>query len=222
MKTIIFDEVASTNDELKKLKDPTEDVLMIARRQSGGRGSKGRSFSCEKGGAYLSLLRLYPCKAEESFSIMISAALSVVRTLAAFDVAATVKWPNDVFVNGKKICGILIENVFEGDYVARSVTGIGVNLNNPLPEELKDVATSFYEITGHKADIDTFIATLAYNLYQKYDIGEYRAALGILGKKIKIVRNDETYEGVAKDVLPNGNLLLKSGEILSAAEITVR
>lgn len=222
MKTIIFDEVASTNDELKKLKDPTEDVLMIARRQSGGRGSKGRSFSCEKGGAYLSLLRLYPCKAEESFSIMISAALSVVRTLAAFDVTATVKWPNDVFVNGKKICGILIENVFEGDYVARSVTGIGVNLNNPLPEELKDVATSFYEITGHKADIDTFIATLAYNLYQKYDIGEYRAALGILGKKIKIVRNDETYEGVAKDVLPNGNLLLESGEILSAAEITVR
>ena len=222
MKTIIFDEVASTNDELKKLKDPTEDVLMIARRQSGGRGSKGRSFTCEKGGAYLSLLRLYPCKAEESFSIMISAALSVVRTLAAFDVTATVKWPNDVFVNGKKICGILIENVFEGDYVARSVTGIGVNLNNPLPEELKEVATSFYEITGHKADIDTFIATLAYNLYQKYDIDEYRAALGILGKKIKIVRNDETYEGVAKDVLPNGNLLLESGEILSAAEITIR
>ena len=66
MKTIIFDEVASTNDELKKLKDPAEDVLMIARRQSGGRGSKGRSFICEKGGVYASLLRLNPCKACDS------------------------------------------------------------------------------------------------------------------------------------------------------------
>ena len=222
MKTIIFDEVASTNDELKKLKDPAEDVLMIARRQSGGRGSKGRSFLCEKGGAYLSLLRLYPCKAKESFSIMISAALSVVRTLAAFDVTATIKWPNDIFVGDKKICGILIENVFEGDTVARSIVGIGVNLNNPLPAELKNTATSVYEITGRKADIDTFTATLAYNLYQKYDIDEYRRSLGILGKKIKIIRGDETYEGIAKDVLPNGNLLLESGEILSAAEITVR
>ena len=220
MKTIIFDEVASTNDELKKLKDPAEDVLMIARRQSGGRGSKGRSFSCEKGGAYLSLLRLYPCKAEESFSIMITAAVAVVKTLAAFDVTATIKWPNDIFAGGKKICGILIENVFEGDTVARSI--VGVNLNNPLPAELKNTATSVYEITGHKADIDTFVATLAYNLYQKYTIDEYRQSLGILGKKIKIIRGDETFEGVAKDVLPNGNLLLESGEILSAAEITVR
>lgn len=222
MKTIIFDEVASTNDELKKLKDPAEDVLMIARRQSGGRGSKGRLFSCEKGGAYLSLLRLYPCKAEESFSIMITAAVAVVKTLAAFDVTAAIKWPNDIFAGGKKICGILIENVFEGDTVARSIVGIGVNLNNPLPAELKNTATSVYEITGHKADIDTFVATLAYNLYQKYTIDEYRQSLGILGKKIKIIRGDETFDGVAKDVLPNGNLLLESGEILSAAEITVR
>ncbi len=222
MKTIIFDEVASTNDELKKLKDPAEDVLMIARRQSGGRGSKGRSFSCEKGGAYLSLLRLNPCKAEESFSIMITAAVAVVKTLAAFDVTASVKWPNDIFAGGKKICGILIENVFEGDTVARSIVGIGVNLNNPLPAELKNTATSVYEITGHKADIDTFVATLAYNLYQKYTIDEYRQSLGILGKKIKIIRGDETFDGVAKDVLPNGNLLLESGEILTAAEITVR
>ena len=153
---------------------------------------------------------------------MITAAVAVVKTLAAFDVTAAIKWPNDIFAGGKKICGILIENVFEGDTVARSIVGIGVNLNNPLPAELKNTATSVYEITGHKADIDTFVATLAYNLYQKYTIDEYRQSLGILGKKIKIIRGDETFDGVAKDVLPNGNLLLESGEILSAAEITVR
>ena len=79
MKTIIFDCVPSTNDELKKLKNPTEDVLMIAREQSKGRGSKGRSFSCERGGAYLSLLRLRPCAAKDAFSIMSTAATAVVE-----------------------------------------------------------------------------------------------------------------------------------------------
>ena len=94
---------------------------------------------------------------------------------------------------------------FEGDTVARSIVGIGVNLNNPLPAELKNTATSVYEITGRKADIDTFTATLAYNLYQKYDIDEYRRSLGILGKKIKIIRGDETYEGKRRNSVRRRN-----------------
>lgn len=222
MKTIIFDSVPSTNDELKKLKNPEEDVVMIARMQTGGRGSKGRSFSCEKGGAYLSLLRLYPCKAKDAFSIMITAALSVVRTLGAFGVTSEIKWPNDVFAGGRKICGILIENVLEGENVARSITGIGVNVNNPLPESLRETAVSVYELTGVKADIDTFVSTLIYNLYQPYTIEEYRSHLGFLNKEITVIRGCETYKAVAAGVTDDGNLILADGEILSAAEITIR
>lgn len=221
MKTIIFDCVPSTNDELKKLKNPTEDVLMIAREQSKGRGSKGRSFSCERGGAYLSLLRLRPCAAKDAFSIMITAATAVVRTLAAFDIKAAIKWPNDVFVGEKKICGILIENVFEGEFVARSITGIGVNLNNPLPDELKDKAISAKEILGREVDTDVFAATLAYNLYQNYTVDEYRENLCCLNKKLTILKNGDAFEAVAVGVTDCGNLVLENGETLTAAEITI-
>ena len=222
MKTKIFDSLPSTNDELKKLKNPTEDTFYIARVQTKGKGSKGRSFICEEGGVYASLLRLYPCRADESFKIMAGAAVAVVRTLAAFDVKAEIKWPNDIFANGKKICGILIENVFEGDTVARSIIGMGVNVNNPIAPEIRDIATSVKEITGHSADIDAFYATLGYNLYADFTMEEYISYCKFLGKEIKIIKGEKEYNGVAESVLPNGNLKLKSGEILSAAEITIR
>ena len=129
MKTISVASIDSTNTYLKKLKRPKEDTLIIAKKQTGGRGTKGRSFICEEGGVYMSLLKLYPCKAEESFSIMMNSAVAVVNTLSAFDIKAKIKWPNDIIVNGKKICGILIENVFEGEDVAKSIVGIGLNVN---------------------------------------------------------------------------------------------
>ena len=130
--------------------------------------------------------------------------------------------PNDVFAGGRKICGILIENVFEGENVSRSITGIGVNVNNPLPESLRETAVSVYELTGVKADIDTFVSTLIYNLYQPYTIEEYRSHLGFLNKEITVIRGCETYKAVAAGVTDDGNLILADGEILSAAEITIR
>lgn len=222
MKTTIFDTLPSTNEELKKLKTLTEDQLYIARMQTGGKGSKGRSFICEKGGVYASLLRLNPCKASDSFKIMIGAAVAVVKTLAAFDVNAEIKWPNDIFYNGKKICGILIENVIGGDEVTRSIIGIGVNVNNDLAPEIKDIAVSVKQITGNSANIEAFYATLAYNLYKEYSMEEYISYCKFLGKEITVIKGDKSYRAVAESVLPDGNLKLKSGEILSAAEITIR
>lgn len=222
MKTTIFDTLPSTNEELKKLKNPTEDQLYIARVQTGGKGSKGRSFISEEGGVYASLLRLNPCKASDSFTIMIGAALAVIKTLAAFEVNAEIKWPNDIFYDGKKICGILIENVFCGDEVTRSIVGIGVNVNNSLSPEIRDIATSVKLITGNSANIDVFYATLAYNLYAKHTMEEYVSYCKFLGKEITVIKGDKSYRAVADSVLPDGNLKLKSGEILSAAEITIR
>lgn len=222
MITKIFDCVASTNDELKKLKEPLEDTLYFAREQSGGRGSKGRAFECKKGGVYLSLLRLNPCKASESFNLMISAALAVVNTLDSIGVRAEIKWPNDIFVKGKKICGILIENVFEGDMVARSIIGIGLNVNNKLSEELSETAVTVEQIIGHRANIDYITKNIVDELYKPHTIEEYKAVSGVIGKRITVIKGNETYEATAEDVLPDGNLLLESGERLSAAEITIR
>ena len=222
MKTISVESIDSTNTYLKKLKNPTEDTLIFAKMQTGGRGTKGRSFICEKGGVYASLLKLYPCKAEESFYIMMNSAVAVVKTLSAFDIKAKIKWPNDIIVNGKKICGILIENVFEGDYVARSIVGIGLNVNNPIAKEIKDIAISTKEILQKELSVETVIATLVYNLYQSTTFEEYKKHLLYLGEEVTIITQKSSYKALIDDILPNGNLKTRDGEILSSAEITIR
>ena len=222
MKTISVESIDSTNTYLKNLKKPKEDTLIIAKKQTGGRGTKGRSFICEEGGVYLSLLKLNPCKAEESFSIMMNSAVAVVKTLSAFDIKAKIKWPNDIIVNGKKICGILIENVFEGDDVVRSIVGIGLNVNNPLASEIKDIAISTKEVLQKELSVATVIATLVFNLYQQTTFEEYKKLLLYLGEEVTIITQKSTYKALIDDILPNGNIKTSQGEILSSAEITIR
>lgn len=222
MKTISVASIDSTNTYLKKLKKPNEDTLIIAKKQTGGRGTKGRSFICEEGGVYMSLLKLYPCKAEESFSIMMNSAVAVVNTLHAFDINAKIKWPNDIIVNGKKICGILIENVFEGEYVSKSIVGIGLNVNNPIADEIKDIAISTKEVLGKEISVETVTATLAYNLYQPTTYEEYKKHLLYIGEEVTIITQKSTYKALIDDILPNGNLKTREGEILSSAEISIR
>ena len=222
MKTISVASIDSTNTYLKKLKRPTEDTLIIAKKQTGGRGTKGRSFICEEGGVYMSLLKLYPCKAEESFSIMMNSAVAVVNTLSAFDIKAKIKWPNDIIVNGKKICGILIENVFEGEDVAKSIVGIGLNVNNPIADEIRDIAISTKEVLKRELSVETVVATLAYNLYQPTTYEEYKKHLLYIGEEVTVITQKSTYRALIADILPNGNLKTNEGEILSAAEITIR
>lgn len=222
MKTISFESIDSTNDYLKKLKKPKEDVLVFAKKQTGGRGTKGRSFICEEGGVYLSLLKLNPCRTEESFSIMMNSAVAVVKTLSAFDVKASIKWPNDVIVNGKKICGILIENVFEGDMVARSIVGIGLNVNNPIAKEIEDIAISVKQVLSREISVPSVIATLAFNLYQNASYEEYKKHLLYIGEEVTVITQKSAYKSIIEDVLPNGTLKLKDGTEYSSAEISLR
>ncbi len=222
MKILHFEKIKSTQDYLKKLKRPKEDVAVIADRQLGGKGTKGRSFSSEKGGAYLSLLKLRPCLAKESYKIMQSSAVAVCRTLAAFGIDAKIKWPNDVFASGRKICGILIENVISGEEVAKSIIGIGININNPLPEELSPIAVSAEEILGAKLQVDEVIATLLYNMYQPYSDSDYMELSMVIGKEITVLKvGQEPFKAIATDV-KDGDLIISSGERLSAAEISIK
>ena len=185
MKTTIFDTLPSTNDYCET-REFGEDTAIIAREQTGGKGTKGRSFSSPRGGVYLSLVRYYPCKAENSFSLMIASCMAVVKTLELYGVSAGVKWPNDVFLNGKKICGILIKNSFEGENVKKSITGIGVNVNNDIPKDLADIAINLKSIVG-EVDIDEFYKRLIENLYADYSVDEYRSRNIVLGKEITAI-----------------------------------
>lgn len=220
MKTTIFDTLPSTNDYCET-REFGEDTAIIAREQTGGKGTKGRSFSSPRGGVYLSLVRYYPCKAENSFSLMIASCMAVVKTLELFGVSAGVKWPNDVFLNGKKICGILIKNSFEGENVKKSITGIGVNVNNDIPKDLADIAINLKSVVG-EVDIDEFYKRLIENLYADYSVDEYRSRNIVLGKEITVIKNGESRKAVAEDIAADGSLVLKGGERLFYGEVTIR
>lgn len=220
MKTTIFDTLPSTNDYCET-REFGEDTAIIAREQTGGKGTKGRSFSSPRGGVYLSLVRYYPCKAENSFSLMIASCMAVVKTLELYGVSAGVKWPNDVFLNGKKICGILIKNSFEGENVKKSITGIGVNVNNDIPKDLADIAINLKSVVG-EVDIDEFYKRLIENLYADYSVDEYRSRNIVLGKEITVIKNGESRKSVAEDVAADGSLVLKGGERLFYGEVTIR
>lgn len=220
MKTTIFDTLPSTNDYCET-REFGEDTAIIAREQTGGKGTKGRSFSSPRGGVYLSLVRYYPCKAENSFSLMIASCMAVVKTLELYGVSAGVKWPNDVFLNGKKICGILIKNSFEGENVKKSITGIGVNVNNDIPKDLADIAINLKSVVG-EVNIDEFYKRLIENLYADYSVDEYRSRNIVLGKEITVIKNGEPRKAVAEDVAADGSLVLKGGERLFYGEVTIR
>lgn len=220
MKTIIFDEISSTN-EYCETHDFAEDTVVIAKRQTGGKGTKGRSFSSREGGVYLSLVRLNPCKTDNVFSIMIASCMAVVKTLESYGVSPKIKWANDVYLSGKKICGILIKNSFEGENVKKSITGIGVNVNNDLPEELKDIAVNLKFLVG-EVDTVEFAKKLIENLYGKYTIAEYKSYNMVLGREITVLSGEKSYKAVAKDISDDGNLILENGEKLSYGEISVR
>lgn len=220
MKITIFDTLPSTNDYCET-REFGEDTAIIAREQTGGKGTKGRSFFSPRGGVYLSLVRYYPCKAENSFSLMIASCMAVVKTLELYGVSADVKWPNDVFLNGKKICGILIKNSFEGENVKKSITGIGVNVNNDIPKDLADIAINLKSVVG-EVDIDEFYKRLIENLYADYSVDEYRSRNIVLGKEITVIKNGESRKAVAEDVAADGSLVLKGGERLFYGEVTIR
>ncbi len=220
MKTTIFDTLPSTNDYCET-REFGEDTAIIAREQTGGKGTKGRSFSSPRGGVYLSLVRYYPCKAENSFSLMIASCMAVVKTLELYGISAGVKWPNDVFLNGKKICGILIKNSFEGENVKKSITGIGVNVNNDIPKDLADIAINLKSVVG-EVDIDEFYKRLIENLYADYSVDEYRSRNIVLGKEITVIKNGESRKAVAEDIAADGSLVLKGGERLFYGEVTIR
>ena len=136
---------------------------------------------------------------------------------------AGIKWPNDIYVNGKKICGMLIENTLVGEYLDYSIIGIGLNVNNALEEELAPIATTINKITGKETNLESVLFTLIYNLQNPEKVSLYDDYLLFLGQKISVISRDgATFTDIIDGVLEDGRLLLKSSKILTAEEISIR
>ena len=224
MKIIVLDKVDSTNDYIKRFVKDGEPVAVAAKSQTKGRGTKGRSFVSDKGGLYVSVLKFYyGLTADKAFSIISDTAVAVVKTLSAFGISAQIKWPNDIYVGGKKICGILTESTLSGPLVSYSITGIGININNDIPSELEEIAITAKQVLNKELNIDAVLFTLLYNLEQKQEEGLYARYSCVLGKTITVIKPDGSeYRAVAEDILPDGRLKLVGGEVLTAAEIKIK
>lgn len=225
MKIIELEEVDSTNEFLKR-GGFCEDTVVTAKRQTAGRGTKGRSFVSEDGGLYLSTLRFYDnFLASDAFRIMVNCSVAVCRTLEKFGVPAVIKWANDVLVGGRKICGTLIENTFSNGYITRSIVGTGVNVNNEIPPDLKDIAVSMREFSGKTFSVESVREELVKNMRKTYSIADYTAYIDWFGREVTLKTDEGEKRVTALGVTEEGRLLVDwCGNMLeiSSAEVSLR
>ena len=225
MRIIELSECDSTNEYLKRL-NGEEDTIVTAVRQTAGKGTKGRSFSSADGGLYLSVMRFYEnFSAANAFEIMINSCVAVCKTVEGFGITPIIRWANDVLVNGRKICGTLIENTFAGANIRRSIVGMGINVNNELPPELSQIAVSMREILGNRLSLQTVKQAHIANLQKSFTIDDYKNYIDWFGKEVVLRTDKESYTATALDVTADGRLVVsRDGKIIeiSSAEVSLR
>lgn len=147
-----FKSVHSTNKKAKEMSEALPWTVILAEEQENGYGRKGEAWYSPKGGLYFSVI-LPRGEINDLQTLTILAAFIVAKVVKeSFSVEPLIKLPNDVLLNGRKLCGILTENVV-GSEVKSSVIGIGINTNTEsFPSELKDIATSLKIETGREVD----------------------------------------------------------------------
>lgn len=225
MKIIELVEVDSTNEYCKRI-DNGEDLIVTAVRQSAGKGTKGRSFISDDGGLYVTVMRHYPRYGSAfAFKIMINACVAVCSTLEEFGLSPVIRWANDVLINGRKICGTLIENTFSGSDISRSVVGIGLNINNALPDELSSIATSMRAELKCNIDIERVRNVLIDKIQKGFTVEDYKKYINWFGMEVVLKTSSGEKNVIANDVDGYGNLIVDdNGEILkiSSAEVSLR
>ncbi len=150
-KIIYFDEIESTSDyavDLISKINPPEGTCVLADYQSCGRGQIGRSWYSSANQNLLLSYLIYPFQIpiDQQYYLNMMASLAVFDTLKVYGFEPKIKWPNDIYIKDKKVCGILIQNILRGDQIKASVIGIGLNVNESnFPAQLPNATSLFME-----------------------------------------------------------------------------
>lgn len=239
---VYLETVDSTNDLAKKLADQgaPEGTLVVADEQTGGKGRRGRAWCTPKGSAIAMTIVLRPdIRPELASMVTLVMGLSVAKAIGSlYPVSVGIKWPNDVVVNGKKICGILTEMSAEMTGIHYLVIGTGINTNvEEFPEEIQSVATSLIKELGEKVNRAELIAAcLKYfeEYYEKYIAAgnlaplkeDYEALLLNRNNKVRVLEPNHEYTGLSLGINEDGELLVEKEDgtvtAVYAGEVSVR
>lgn len=238
--SVIFKETTvSTNADARELigNGMTGTALIVANEQTGGRGRQGKSFLSPEGGLYMTLAYRSEVPLDSVIPMTSAAAVGVCRAIA--DVAGAqcgIKWVNDIYYEGKKLAGILVESI--NDYVEMTsdylIIGIGINMTtSPEVETIGGVTAASLAGEGYDVEVETLCAKIVGELlafrnsgyYFPAYIDEYRRLSVVLGQEITFTQNGETRTGTAESIGENGELIVNcAGEsvTLASGEISVR
>ena len=242
-KTVHFaKETDSTNEWAKRLSQEgaPHGTLAVAEFQSAGKGRLGRRWQAPEGSSVMMSLLLKP-EFEPRYASMqtVVMGLSVAQAIQKTGTEVSIKWPNDVLLNGKKLVGILTEMSAEFGHINYLVVGIGINVCVPhdmVPEELRPAAISIADAAEGKVDRVALLAKVLDYLEYYYDIAcregfgpildQWRDYSITLGKQVKVIAPDKTYVGTALDIDETGALQVKKEdgtvETVLAGDVSIR
>ncbi len=215
---LYYPEVSSTMDTAKDLarKNCPHFTVIVAGRQTRGRGRLERQWLSDDGGLYFTMVLRPDIAVLLSSRVNFLASLTLARVLRElFQIDAAVKWPNDILVKGHKISGMLSELEVETDRVLFINIGMGINVNND-PSLVEPGASSLKKITGREISkkillarfLDEFERSLGKAEFENV-ISDWKKYTVTLGRRVKIVTHKEVSEGLAIDVEPDGALVLE-------------
>ena len=240
-KTVHFArETDSTNLWIKRLakEGAPEGTLALAEFQSAGRGRLGRSWEVPEGTSVMMSILLRP-KFEPQYAptLTLVMGMAVAKAVKKLGFDVSIKWPNDVVVSHKKICGSLTEMGVRDGKIDYAVIGVGINVNiREFPEEMADKATSLYLESGRKFDrsqIPGLVMEAFEEYYEKFaatcDLSglkeKYESILANYNQPVRVLAK-EPYEGVARGITDGGELLVEKTDgtivAVSAGEVSVR
>ena len=241
---VFYEETGSTNTDCKRLMEDkqTSGILVAAANQNAGKGRRGRGWISPPDTSISFSLGLIPSfSAEKASMLTLVMALAVQKAIREqTGLNAQIKWPNDIVVNKKKVCGILTEMNLEIDYISSVVIGVGINVSQTdFPEELADKATSLVLQAGTESSLSRSAITAACinqfeRAYQRFveteDLSglkeEYEAVLAGLDAEVCVLDPKGEYRGMSRGITQTGELLVEKNDgtvcRVYAGEVSVR
>lgn len=234
-KIYYYESCESTNDEARSgsIRGDSEGSVYISDSQTKGRGRLGRSWKDNvKKGIAMSLLLHPMISPTQIMPVSLIAGLAITKALAEVcKIKCQVKWPNDVVINNKKVAGVLIEMSTSGEMVQYIIVGMGINCNNSVfDDDIKDIATSVFLESGQTVSRKELICRILKifeedyfkwidEMYESEDhlasfnkvpsyVAEYKSYCININKKVVVHQRDQSFEGVATDISPLGELIM--------------